>query len=185
MDGVKYRRFPKTRLDILAMEGCGRRRPSTGDRRGPTTTMTMTHIAAAFGAAVFAATAPAVGLAQLIVKPAPTAKVDQGGATKPVNLLSATRHRPRLKRRAAMDAAGCDAGSFGIPALRRAGKHQRARTGARSAAIGGGNIRHATEPRRRWTGCPTAGHSEPGQEFASKRRPTLGCRYRSRPATRH
>ena len=46
--------------------------------------MTMTHIAAAFGAAVFVATAPAVGFAQLIVKPAPTAKVDLGGATKPV-----------------------------------------------------------------------------------------------------
>ena len=46
--------------------------------------MTMTHIAAAFGAAVFVATAPAVGFAQQIVKPAPTAKVDQGGATKPV-----------------------------------------------------------------------------------------------------
>ena len=47
------------------------------------TTRTTTHIAAAFGAAVFVATAPAIGFAQQIVKPAPTAKADRARRQNP------------------------------------------------------------------------------------------------------
>jgi hypothetical protein len=47
------------------------------------TTRTTTGIAAAFGAAVFVAAAPAIGFAQQIVKPPPSAKADQGAPTKP------------------------------------------------------------------------------------------------------
>ena len=70
-----------------------------------------------------------------------------------------------------MDAAGCDAGSFGIPALLRAGKHQRARTGARSAAVGGGNIRHATETKTKADQLPD-GRSIPSLDRSSRQTPS-------------
>ena len=48
------------------------------------TNRTTTHVVAAFGAAAFIATAPAIGLRQQLVAPAPTAKADRGAAAKPV-----------------------------------------------------------------------------------------------------
>jgi len=61
------------------------------------TTRTTTHIAAAFGAAVFAAAAPTVGLAQQFVKPAPAAKADQGTATKPAKQAQRNASSPRAE----------------------------------------------------------------------------------------
>lgn len=168
------------------MEGCGRRRPSTGDRRGPTTTMTMTHIAAAFGAAVFVATAPAVGFAQLIVKPAPTAKVDQGGATKPVKPAQRDASSPKAETPGRpwtlQDAMPDHSASLRYYAPENTSEPGLGRVPLRPGA---GTFGTPPKPRRRRTGCPTAGPFRAWTGVRVKRRPTLGCRCRSRPATRH
>jgi hypothetical protein len=61
------------------------------------TTRTMTHIAAAaLGALVLAAAAPATGLEQLD-KPARTAKADRGAATKPVKPAQRNASSPKAE----------------------------------------------------------------------------------------
>ena len=150
------------------MEGCGRRRPSTGDRRGPTTTMTMTHIAAAFGAAVFVATAPAIGFAQLIVKPAPTAKVDRAGRQNPSNLLSATRHRPRLKRPGGHRRCRMRCRIIRHPCVTTRRKTPASQDWGAFRCDRGRE--HSARHRNQDEGGPAVRrpvHSEPGQEFAS------------------